>query len=363
VALTVVVAPDSFKGTLSARAAAQAIAAGWRAIRPDDELVLIPQADGGEGTLDTIESTVADSIRHRIGDVTGPDGRATSGEWLELPGGVAVAELAQTSGVALLRTPDAMRASTRGLGEVIRAAMQDGATSLVIGLGGSASTDGGAGALGALGLALLDEQDEFVSSGGRGLHCIVAVDRSRLLKPPPGGVTLLADVTAPLLGATGAAAVFAPQKGATPAEVAELDAALAHFARLLGGDPDQSGAGAAGGTGFGFASVWDAGIESGSAYIADLTGLTAAVPTADLLITGEGMFDAQSFGGKVTGNALAVAAAASVRAGVIAGQIGCDVPAWAASLENLAGSLSAAMSDAPRWLRVAGAHAARELAP
>ena len=146
-----------------------------------------------------------------------------------------------------MQQPDPLGATTRGLGEVIRAALDAGATSLVIGLGGSASTDGAAGALRALGLELLDADGNPVPEGGRGLAAIASVRRD-LLVPPPR-VTLLTDVTAPLLGLTGAAAVFGPQKGATSDQVAQLEAALAHFAELLGGDPALPGSGAAGGAG------------------------------------------------------------------------------------------------------------------
>jgi glycerate kinase len=275
---------------------------------------------------------------------------------------VGVVELAQSSGLPLMRQPDPMRATTRGLGEVIRAAIETGAESLIVGLGGSASTDGGAGALAALGLALLDEQDELVADGGRALLDILAIDRSRLVPAPPGGVTLLTDVTAPLLGPTGAAAVFGPQKGATADEILQLDAALAHFARLLGGDPNQPGAGAAGGTGFGLATVWGARMVSGAHYVAELTGLTKRIPTADLVLTGEGTFDEQSSRGKVVGNTLELAAAAGVRAAVIAGHLADDPPVWAVALADLAGSAEAAMKDPTTWLRAAAARAARELA-
>lgn len=363
VAITVIIAPDSFKGSLSASAAAEAIAEGWRSERPDDAVVLVPQADGGEGTLDAIEAAVPDAVRHAVGDVTGPDGRATPGAWLELPGGIAVVELAQASGLPLMGALDAMGATTRGLGEVIRSALEAGAISLVIGLGGSASTDGGAGALSALGLALLDEQGELVPDGGGTLVDIVDVDRSRLMPPPPGGVTLLTDVTAPLLGPTGAAAVFGPQKGASPAQVAALDAALAHLAAMLGGDPELPGTGAAGGAGYGFAAVWGARIEPGADYLSELSGLGAAIAGADVLLTGEGRFDEQSLTGKVVGQLLGAAGHAGVTAGVIAGQVTAEAGVWAASLTELAGSVDAAIADTATWLRAAGAKAARELLP
>ena len=358
---TVVIAPDSFKGSLSARAVAEAIAEGWRSIRPDDELVLVPQADGGEGTLDAIESVVPGAIRRSAGQVTGPDGRPTPGEWLELPGGVAVVELAQASGLPLMHELDALRATTRGLGEVIRHALDSGATSLVIGLGGSASTDGGAGALAALGLELTDEQDDLLVDGGGALRSLFAIDRSRLVPAPPGGVTMLTDVTAPLLGTTGAAAIFGPQKGASPSQVAQLDAALSHFAALLGGDAAQPGAGAAGGTGFGFAAAWGARLESGADYLAELSGLDTVLARADVLIAGEGSFDHQSLTGKVVGQLIALAGAHDVTVGVIAGQVSAETDAWTASLTELAGSVRAAMDDTASWLREAGARAAKEL--
>jgi len=352
-----VIAPDSFKGSLSAREAASAIAEGWRSVRPDDELVLLPQADGGEGTLDAIEAAVPGSVRRDAGPVTGPDGRPVTAQWLELPDGVAVVELAQSSGLPLMAEPDPLGATTRGLGEVIRSAVQFGATRVVVGLGGSASTDGGAGALAALGLELADEQGELVGDGGRALHRIVGARREHLVAP--SSLTLITDVTAPLLGPTGAAAIFGPQKGATPEQVRELEAGLRHFAELLGGDPSAPGSGAAGGTGYGLATVLGASIVSGADYVAELTGLPAAIQKADVVLTGEGSFDAQSHGGKVVGQLLA--AAAGVTVGVIAGRVDSESAVWTASLTDLAGSTEAAMDDPARWLREAGAKAAREL--
>ena len=373
--LTVVIAPDSFKGTLPALQVAQAIATGWRSVRPDDRLILIPQADGGEGTLDAITQAVPAALRRRVRDVTGPDGRPTRSDWLELPGGVAVVELAQSSGLPHMGAPDPMHATTRGLGEVIRHVLDAGAQSLVIGLGGSASTDGGAGALAALGLALIDDRGESITGerakftddrehstdGGGALIRAVRVDSSALVAAPPGGVMLLTDVTAPLLGPSGAATVFGPQKGASPAQVAELEIALAHYADLLGGDRTAPGAGAAGGTAFGFATVWGATIEPGADYLARISGLDAAIAGADVLLTGEGRFDDQSLSGKVVGQLLAKAAASGVLTGVIAGQVTTPSEAWTASLTDLAQSEEGAMMYPARGLEIAGALAAREL--
>jgi glycerate kinase len=229
----------------------------------------------------------------------------------------------------------------------------------VIGLGGSASTDGGAGALAALGLAA---QGGELRAGGLG--SIVTLDRSRLLAPPED-VVLLSDVTNPLLGQNGAAAVYGPQKGARPDQVESLDAALARFSGLLGGDPAQPGAGAAGGTAYGFSTAWGATIEPGAAYLSTLTGLPDAVARADLLLTGEGRFDATSAEGKLVGQLIGLAGEHGVAAGVIAGQLAVPPvdadgePLWAASLAELAGTTEAAMADPARWLRVAGAEAAR----
>jgi glycerate 2-kinase len=357
--LTVVIAPDSFKGSLPATQAAEAIAAGWRTERPHDTLVLMPQADGGEGTLDAIEASNRLAVRHAVGPVTGPDGRPTPGEWLELPDGVAVVELAQCSGLPLMAAPDAMGATTRGLGEVIRAALDSGATSLVIGLGGSASTDAASGALMALGLVLLDGDGEPIADGGGALATIASVDRAALVIPRR--VTLLTDVDAPLLGAHGAAAVFAPQKGATPTQVVELDRGLAHFAARFGGDPRAAGAGAAGGAGWGFATAWGAAVVPGADYIAEISGLASVIRTADVLLTGEGRFDRSSLGGKVVGQLIRRAGGTGARMGIIAGQVDLDTEFWTTSLTELAGSREAATTDPARWLSAAGALAAREL--
>jgi glycerate kinase len=363
VAFTVVVAPDSFKGSLDARSAAAALRDGWLEVRPSDDVRLHPQADGGEGTLDAVEAAVPGARRVSAGDVAGPDGRPTPGEWLELPDGTAVVELAQMSGLPLMATLDALGASTRGLGQVLRAATESGARRLLVGLGGSASTDGGAGALAELGLVATGGS---LTAGGGALAGIRDLDSSGVLTAPPFGVQLLTDVAAPLTGPTGAAAVFGPQKGASPAEVVELDAALTHFAELGGGDPHLPGTGAAGGTGYGLATFWDAGIVSGADHLAELTGLPAAIAGADLVLTGEGRFDSQSLGGKVVGQLIARADAAGTRVAVVAGSVAASaeaagVPVWTAALVDHADSVEAAIAEPARWLRAAGAEAARQL--
>ncbi len=328
------IAPDSFKGTLGAADVAGAIATGWRRVRPADQLVLLPQADGGEGTLDALQAALPDTVRHVVHNVTGPDGRAVDAAWLALPDGTAAVELALSSGLPLMHALDAMGATTRGLGEVIAAALDAGTTRLLIGLGGSASTDGGRGALEALGWPTAPRP------------------------APQGGVILLSDVTAPLLGTEGAAAVFGPQKGATAEQVVQLEQRLADFAAQLGGDPMAPGAGAAGGTGFGFMAAWGATATSGADYIAELTGMHSLSP--DVLITGEGRFDSQSLGGKVVGQQLARARARTV---VIAGALLATPPDLGYSLTELAGSADAAVGDTAHWVTEAAAAAARALDP
>jgi len=355
---SVLIAPDSFKGTVHAAAAAAAIARGWLSARPGDHATLLPQADGGEGTLDAIEAAVPGARRRLVGNVTGPDGRPTAGEWLELPGGVAVVELAQTSGLPLMRELDVGAATTRGLGEVIWSALDSGATTLLIGLGGSASTDAGTGALAALGLRLLDAAGRELPDGGAALAQLASLDRTGLLPPPPGGVTLLTDVTAPLLGPTGAAAVFAPQKGATPADVERLERALVTAAALMRLDPAGPGLGAAGGTAYGFVAEWGARVVSGADHIAELSGLDERIADADVLVTGEGRFDEQSLTGKVVGQILGRAARHGVATIVIAGAVEASAPGHSESLSELAGSAAAAMADPAHWLEVAGARAA-----
>lgn len=376
--LRVVIAPDSFKGSLPADRVAEEIATGWRSERPHDELTLLPQADGGEGSLDAILRSVPGARRRSAGLVTGPDSSSTPGEWVQLPDGTAVVELAQSSGLPLMPSPRPLTATTRGLGEVIAAALRDGATALWIGLGGSASTDGGAGALSALGLSLVDATGSPLPDGGAALLTLAAVDARSLLPAPAGGVLLLSDVTAPLLGPAGAAAVFGPQKGASTDDVAVLEDALAHFAEVLGGtfggDPALPGAGAAGGTGYGFSAAWGAELRPGWEHLAGLSGVREHIAAADVLVTGEGRFDAQSLGGKVLGRLLEVdrpahvdrprrvdrpSAATSASTVVIAGQIDVDPGCWHVSLTKLAGSVAAAMADPAAYLRAAGAAAAR----
>ncbi|MFD1337716.1 glycerate kinase [Microbacterium lemovicicum] len=368
--MSVVIAVDSFKGSLSAAAAAEALAEGWRRVLPDADLRLLPMADGGEGTLDAFAAAVPGARRVAV-RVTGPAGTAVDAHWLLLPptprasAGTAVVELAATSGIELLGSPPALRpldAGTRGVGQAIAAALDAGVSRIVVGIGSSASTDGGAGLLQALGADLTDAAGTAIADGGRGLATLAAVDLTGLRALPCGGVTVLTDVRSPLIGPEGAAAVFGPQKGAAPSDVRMLDAALARWAALCGVDPRTAGAGAAGGAGSGLL-VWGATLEPGAAAVGELIGLEEAVAAASVVVTGEGAFDGQSSTGKVPGHVAALAAAHGVPVMLVAGRIAPDAATGAfartVSLTELAGGVAGATGDPRRWLREAGESLAR----
>ncbi len=357
-----VIAPDSFKGSIGARAAAAALADGWRDARPGDDLVCLPLADGGEGTLQVLAAADSAARWHQL-RVTGPDGRAVASCWLELQDGTACIELALASGLPLMAALDPLGAQTAGTGELIADAAGAGARRIVIALGGSASTDGGTGALTALGARFLDRAGRQLPPGGGALQDLASADLTGLRPPPPRGVTCLTDVRAPLLGPGGAATVFGPQKGASATQIAILEAGLARLALALGGEPGAHGAGAAGGTGYGFAAAWGAGITPGAAELCRLAGLDEQLSRADVVLTGEGRYDATSADGKITGTVLAAAAQAGVRAGLIAGAIAADPPRGVATvaLDRLAGGTGAAMASPARWLREAGRVLAVEL--
>lgn len=353
--MRVVAAPDSFKGSIAAAAAAAALAAGWRQVRPGDEVIELPLADGGEGTLGVLAAAVPASRAHGA-DVCGPGTAQVSAAWLEIPGNGAVIELAAAAGLPQLTELIPLEAHSFGVGELIAHALAAGAREIVVALGGSACTDGGTGALAALGARFLDAGGRDLPRGGGALLRLAAVDLSGLRPPPAGGVSCLTDVRAPLLGPGGAAAVFGPQKGATPADVRILDAGLARLAELLGGEPDAPGAGAAGGCGYGFAAAWGARLLPGAAEIAAIAGLPQALATADLVITGEGRYDATSLGGKVVGAVCTASARAGVPVAIVAGQLAAPPPdgVHAVELAVLAGSAQAAIVEPGRWLVAAG---------
>jgi len=367
---TVLLAPDGFKGSITAADAAAALSAGWLDARPADVMIPRPMADGGEGTAAAFLAAIPGARRVPV-RVTGPHGREVAASWVLLPStsaapdGTGVVELASTSGIELLG--DRLRpldADTRGFGQAIAAALDHGVSRLVLGIGSSASTDAGFGALTALGARITDAAGTDVAPGLRGLRAAARLDRSALRSMPPGGAMVLTDVRSPLVGPTGAAAVFGPQKGLGPDEIASADAALARAAALLETDPRAPGAGAAGGTGAAL-RAWGAELVPGAEIVADLVGLADAVARAEVVITGEGAFDASSGAGKVPGRIAALAGARPV--GLVAGRIGPDADTSAftvtISLVDLAGSTAAALADPARWLRAAGRALAERFGP
>lgn len=369
----VVIALDSLKGSVAAAEASRAVAEGWATVRDRDRLVLRPMADGGEGTRDAFAVAVPGARRMPV-VVTGPDGRDHDADWLLLPDGSGVVELAATSGIEMLG--GALRpwdADTRGFGQAIAAALDHGVRRLVLGIGSSASTEGGTGMLAALGARFRTAAGAPVAPGARGLADLASVDLSGLRLPPPKGVDVLTDVANPLLGPRGAAAVFGPQKGFTLDEVGSVDAALARLGALLsasGGsgasgadrvDPEEAGSGAAGGTGFAL-RAWGARLVPGAAEVARLIGLAGAIATADLVVTGEGAYDGQSAAGKAPAHVADLAVRAGVPVALVAGRIDADADtspfAACLSLTDLAGGTAAALADPVRWLRRAGAELA-----
>ena len=304
--MKIVVAPDKFKGSLPATQVAAAIAVGLRAGRPGAELVTIPVADGGEGTVD---AAVAAGFERVPVTAAGPAGDPVRASYARR-GEVAVVELACVCGLARLPGgPCSSRAvpltaSSFGAGEVLRAALEAGARRIILGVGGSASTDGGAGLLQALGARVLDSRGRPVGRGGGALHDVAALDLAGLHPALSSAeVTLAADVDNPLTGPDGAAEVYGPQKGASPAEVAVLDAGLRHWAAVVaaavGRDWSHApGSGAAGGVGFAARAVLGAGSRPGIGLVLELAGFAAALDGADLVITGEGSLDTQSLAGK-----------------------------------------------------------------
>ncbi|QZP31308.1 glycerate kinase [Pseudomonas sp. DR48] len=327
--MKIVIAPDSFKDSLSAQGVADAIALGLAEVWPDAQLIKCPMADGGEGTVESILAACEGQLRRTT--VRGPLGVAVDAAWGWLPQShTAIIEMAEASGLQLVAPGkrDACTSSTFGTGELIRAALDAGAQRVILAIGGSATNDGGAGAMQALGVKLLDAQGQTLAPGGLALAQLAHIDLSeidpRLTKVR---FDIAADVNNPLCGPHGASAIFGPQKGASPEQVQQLDAALGHFARLcaqaLGKDvKDEPGSGAAGGLGFAAKAFLNAQFKAGVEVVAELVGLAEAVKGADLVITGEGRFDAQTLRGKTPFGVARIAREQGVPVIVIAGTLG-----------------------------------------
>ena len=344
--MKVAIAIDSFKGSLSSIEAGQAAAAGVRRVFPDADCRVRPLADGGEGTVDALVAGLGGELRHVT--VTGPAGKPTVAKYGLIPGGTAVMEMAEAAGITLVSGAEKnpLHTTTYGVGEMILDAAKNGAKKFVIGIGGSATNDGGAGMLQALGVRLLDAEGRDIPRGGAGLAKLAKIDKTnfrfqisdfRSFKAEGASqisdfsFRIACDVTNPLCGPNGASAVFGPQKGATPEMVKELDAALGRFASVAsetsgssesscsseardssetrgsrrssnageaGRLKDAPGAGAAGGLGFAFKAFLGAELVPGVDLILGETGLEEYVKDADVVITGEGRLDGQTVMGK-----------------------------------------------------------------
>ncbi|SIQ30013.1 glycerate kinase [Aquipseudomonas alcaligenes] len=362
--MKVVIAPDSFKESLAAAEVASAIARGWLQVFPDATCVLCPMADGGEGTVDAV--LAACHGERRESPVQGPLGAVVLAHWGWLgEENCAVLEMAAASGLHLVppEQRDATRTSSYGTGELIRAALDAGAQRIILGLGGSATNDGGAGLLQALGVRLLDTAGHDLGPGGLALAGLSRIDASGL-DPRVQDTELLiaADVDNPLCGARGASRVFGPQKGAGEQQIELLDAALAHFARVtaatVGVDhASYPGVGAAGGLGFAAKAFLGARFRPGIELVAELAGLPSALQGADLLITGEGRLDAQSLHGKTPVGVARLAHAAGVPVLALAGSLGVGYQAlYSAGIDA-----AFALSPGPQSLELAMAGTAAEL--
>ena len=323
--MKVAIAIDSFKGSLSSIAAGNAAAEGVRRVFPDAECAVRPLADGGEGTVDALVAGLGGELKRVT--VTGPAGKPVTAKYGLLPDGVAVMEMAEAAGITLVSGAEKnpLYTTTYGVGEMILDAVRNGAKKFVIGIGGSATNDGGAGMLQALGFRLLDAEGNDIPRGGAGLAKLARIEVKAKGEGEQWNVSscsfrIACDVKNPLCGENGASAVFGPQKGATPEMVKELDSALAHFAEIadkskskveveqrslssavrLGTStsPHTPGAGAAGGLGFGFKAFLGAELVPGVDLILNETHLEDFVREADVVITGEGRLDGQTVMGK-----------------------------------------------------------------
>ena len=305
--MKILIAPDSFKESLSALEVCQAIESGFRQVFPDAGYTLLPMADGGEGTADVLSYAL--DGRWKELSVHDPLMRPIKAKYLLLSEGTAVIEMARASGLHLL-TPterNPLATSSFGVGELIADALAEGATRIIIGLGGSATNDAGLGMLTALGVKFYDQQGELLNQGGAELAKLTRID-IRDCQPNIASTIfeVACDVTNPLCGELGASAIFGPQKGASPEQVAQLDQALSNFAQVCQQQgfkncQNIAGAGAAGGLGFALMSFCAAKLQSGFATVAETLKLSEQIANADLVITGEGKLDAQTAMGKVAG--------------------------------------------------------------
>ena len=370
-ATRVVLAPDKFKGSLTAAEVAAAVAAGLVDVLPQLETILLPVADGGDGTVAAALSAGFDEI---IVDAVGPTGEPVRAPYA-LDGDRAVVELAAIVGLTMLPEGrfDPLGSSTYGLGVVLADAIRHGATTIVLGLGGSASTDGGSAMVQALGARLLDADGNDLPPGGGNLSRLARLDLSPL-RDTLGDTTVIvaSDVDNPLLGPNGAAAVFGPQKGADPDEVQRLEQSLRQWSQLVSqatgrNDAERAGAGAAGGAGFAALALLNAEIRPGIELILDLIDFDRRVVGADLVVTGEGSLDQQSLAGKAPIGVARAAASAGVRVVAVAGRLQLSPQALreagisaAYALTDLEPDLDRCIAHASSLLHRVGAQIAKE---
>ena len=367
----VLVAADKFKGTLTSAEVGAAVGAGLRVGVPDVQVEVVPVADGGDGTL-----AAAVAAGHELVPVaaSGPTGRTVRSGYARR-GSTAVVELADVAGLIRLpdRRPQPMTASSRGAGELIARAVEAGCTTIVLGIGGSACTDGGAGLVRALGAVVTDAHGREVGEGGGGLAEAVRLDLTELQDRMSGVRVMVAgDVDNPLTGPRGAAAVYGPQKGASPAQVAHLDRALGCWADLVttvtGTDRRQApGSGAAGGVGFAALALLGATFVPGIDLVLDLVRFRDRVEGADLVITGEGALDEQTLHGKAPVGVAAAARRAGVPVVAVCGSNTLDASRLAAAgidatyaLSDLEPDLGRCLLEGERLLRGIGRRIATE---
>jgi glycerate 2-kinase len=366
-----VLAPDKFKGSLTAAEVAEALAAGMVDVLPHLETITLPVADGGDGSVAAALSAGFDKI---IVNAVGPTGEPVQAPYA-LHGDRAVVELAAVVGLSMLPSGrlDPLASHTYGLGLVIADAIRLGATTIVLGLGGSASTDGGAAMVQALGARLLDSRGRDLSPGGGRLAGLARLNLEPL-RAALGGVTIIvaSDVDNPLLGPNGAAAVFGPQKGAGPEELERLEQGLQHWSTIVSeatgrDDAVRAGAGAAGGTGFAALALLNAEIRPGIELILDLIDFDRRVIGADLVVTGEGSLDEQSLAGKAPVGVARAAASAGVRVVAVAGRLQLSAAqlreagiAAAYPLTDLEPDLNRCIANASPLLRRMGAQIAKD---
>ncbi len=329
--MKIVIAPQSFKGSLDALEVAQAIDKGIKQVLPDAETVLVPIADGGEGTVEALVYSTHGRIMTK--EVTGPLGEKATAKWGILGDGVtAVVEMAEASGITLVPKGklNPLIATTYGTGELIKAALDTGCRRLIIGIGGSATNDGGAGMAQALGVRLLDEEGSELPRGGAALARLSQIDVSGLdHRLAACQVTVACDVTNPLCGELGASRIYGPQKGATEEMCQKLDEALANYDKVIKRDlgidvMNMPGAGAAGGLGAGLVAFLGAKLVSGIEMVSAAVGLTDYLKGASLVFTGEGRIDSQTLFGKTVAGVAAKAKAFHIPVVAIVGELAGD---------------------------------------